>query len=615
MKVWLGWLLLLPLMAEPWSTELEDSFQERCRYVVESTTRSGRYGNTFFENEKRSYGWAMLSILGGEKEAALKFLQSEDANAKDWNRVTLGIDFFPAFTLKHQTRKYFHFGDLLEPDYRARMKRAAGILTEKDPYRRPHPSFKKGTPGWTPEAHNSWVDIRNTDNLKLMRETSVCLFAEEAGNEPVRNLYAGHLRRFVEGLYQVGMSEWDSENYLGHSLAPLLNLYDFAKDDEVKALAKAALDWITITGALKYRRGIWGGPTKRDYNHPEVFGGSAAMIFWLWFGDAKLKPEHFESDEIHLITSSYRPPLAAVELARKKDLEGIELFSCKPGLESWLDFEDELPAFRETHYFGRSYQLGTLWQGTQNPDINGFKLLIDHPERGADAIVAAPCRNPAILGLPMYQDGQLAKASAVAQNRNLAIYLTGSSDVPYHFWVPEDAEWSRPNDEVAVMRSGRTSVAIWPVNLTLPMLDVEATERIRSDRKGKARWSHLSVLKGTRVENLAYGFVMEVSHTPDEASARRFAEAAAELRPELGELAERSAVTMVGVGRQRLRLQWGVTPTSIKVWADGKPSPFNDPEAAFVYRGELLQQDWRGGRLLVDSRLPEPSEYRAPGKP
>lgn len=575
--------------AESWPEALEKPFQERCRYVIESCARSGKYGNTFFENEKRSYGWAMLSTLGGHEKEALRFLESEDANAKGWNQVTMGIDFFPAFTLKHQVRKYFYFGDQLSPGYRKRMKQAAGIFTEKDPYRRPHPFYKKGTSGWTPEMHNSWVDIRNTDNLKLMRDTSVYLFAEETGNEEVRKIYANHIRRFVEGLHTVGMSEWDSENFLGHSVAPLLNLHDFAKDPSIRQWAKVALDWITLTGDLKYRHGIWGGPNKRDYNHPIVFGGSASALFWLWFGDTPSKPTHFESDEIHLITSNYRPPLAAVEIARKNGLTDHTIHSCKPGLESWNHYETSKPQFRETLYFGSSFQLGTLWRGTQAPDINGFKLLVDHAGRGADAIVAAPCSDPARIGSPMYLEGILAPKSAIGQNRNLAVYLTKAAGQPYLFWVPADAGMEKISDQLLILRFDESTIAIWPINLSLPQFDKRATLAARTSKKGKPRWPDVQVLRGNRIKDQAYGFAIEAKHTPTESAVRRFMESASKTSPDTSELAVRSAITHAGTNGQRIRLQWGDTAAAIKVWADGQASPFNDPETAFVFRGEPVE--------------------------
>ncbi len=126
------------------------------------------------------------------------------------------------------------------------------------------------------------------------------------------------------------MGEWDSENYHGHSVAPLLNLFDFAKDQEVKAAAKACLDYVCAIGAVKYFRGAFNGPTNRDYNHAQPFGGSAACILWLYFGDTPRDNTAYESDEVHVCSSGYRPPAAVVHLARKNFDRPATLFASKP---------------------------------------------------------------------------------------------------------------------------------------------------------------------------------------------------------------------------------------------------------------------------------------------
>mgnify|MGYP003382115857 CR=1 FL=1 len=149
----------------PISPEDEAEFQARARNVIE---RQGKLkvaaGNTYFENEKRTYGYLMAQVLAGDPNAAQN-LQVEDAQAKEWHSETEGIDFFACFTIKHQTRKYFYFGDLLDPAYRERMKRGAKAWTAKDPMLRPHPVFKGPGGGWGPDQKNSWVDVRSTENL------------------------------------------------------------------------------------------------------------------------------------------------------------------------------------------------------------------------------------------------------------------------------------------------------------------------------------------------------------------------------------------------------------------------------------------------------------------
>jgi hypothetical protein len=224
------------------------------------------------------------------------------------------------------------------------------------------------------------------------------------------------------------MGEWDSENYHGHSVAPLLNVYDFAKDEEVKLAAKAALDFVMATGAVKYYRGGFNGPTKRDYNHAQPFGGSAANMLWVYFGDAPRKNEQFESDEVHILTSAYRPPAAVVELARKNFARPAEILASKAHYEATTAHElDKGPQYFETHFFGRTFQLGSLVSGTSAgaSDVNGFKLLAFDGERGVCDLQCVPGPDPLYAGSPKYATSKVAGENRVAQSGPVA---TGSSN-------------------------------------------------------------------------------------------------------------------------------------------------------------------------------------------
>jgi hypothetical protein len=136
---------------------MQAEFQQRSQKAI--TQLAGKhYGNTAFENEKRSYPRAMIDFLAGNREKAIAFLQSEDADA-DRNAHTLEIDFYSGFTLKAQVRKYFYFGKYLDPSYRWRMKEAMGILTQKDPLTRTFPEPRKFWEQSTDNC-NTWVDCR-----------------------------------------------------------------------------------------------------------------------------------------------------------------------------------------------------------------------------------------------------------------------------------------------------------------------------------------------------------------------------------------------------------------------------------------------------------------------
>jgi hypothetical protein len=117
----------------PWPAETEREFQQRARGIIAAQSQvKANAGNTYFENEKRSYGYLMAQAIGGRGMAAVKDLQVEDAQRDEWHSATRGIDYYACFTLKHQIRKYFYFGGLMEPAYRQRMFEGAKAWTAQD---------------------------------------------------------------------------------------------------------------------------------------------------------------------------------------------------------------------------------------------------------------------------------------------------------------------------------------------------------------------------------------------------------------------------------------------------------------------------------------------------
>ncbi|MEM9267083.1 MAG: hypothetical protein AAGA46_16325 [Cyanobacteria bacterium P01_F01_bin.13] len=337
-------------------------FRLRSQLALLQLAAAPTYGSIAYEYEKNSYPLAMADVLWGRRSSGLDFLQQLDPQATE----TQGIDLLSGFTLKGQMRKYFYFGDQLAPAYRQRMWDAMHAFTLTDPLTRianpPRKFWSRST-----DDCNTPVDCRNTDNLRAMRETSVYLMAEETGNEATRLIYKQHLERYVSTLLDIGMGEWDSPVYHGHTTAAYLNLYDFAKDPEVKQLAKEALDWLYRSAAIKYWRGRWTGPSKRTY------GDNAARFFWLYFGDAP-SPNEFERDWIYGLTSGYLPSDEVVAIAQRRFTKPIELQRTHPHYENW---QPHLygPAFYETLYMGHSYQLGSLAKGTGG-DWNGFSLHV-----------------------------------------------------------------------------------------------------------------------------------------------------------------------------------------------------------------------------------------------
>ena len=594
-----------PDLVNPWPQQLENDFQRRAESVILKQRNETKAGvNTYFENEKRSYGYLMAHALGGNAEVALKYLQATDHQHDEWHRETSGIDYFACFTLKHQMRKYFYFGDLLAPDYRKKMFDGAKRWTQKDPMRRPHYAHQPGKQGWGPDAKNSWVDVRSTENLWLMRTTSVYLMAEETGNEATRKLYGRYLLDYARTLYRIGIGEWDSENYHGHSIIPLLNLYDFAKDTEVKAAAKACLDFYAISGAIKYWRGGFNGPTKRDYNHAQPFGGSAANSLWMWFGGHPTgKVAHWESDEVHQVTSAYRPPLAAVNLANKKFKKPVEIFAAKPAYDATTSFQlDSKPEYLETQYIAHTYQMGSLTCGTSvdGGDVNGFKMLVFDQDNGAVTLQATPGANPAYPGSPMYKTGIVSAENRVAQQENIAIWLVKDGKSPWLWVVPEQLEISEKRG-VTFIKCDRTWVAIRPLATSIVKHDRELTAQLLATKNN--RFVEHKVLASTGNGKNYCGLAIEVGEQQSHGTFDRFVKSVLAAEVDVSEL-NLGVVRYKAADGKYLGIHWNDNPLDLGVWRNGER---RDLANAKLFDSPLVQAEWGKGILEVRT---EGAEFR-----
>lgn len=580
-----------------WPQQLEEEFQRRAHHVIEAQANDIKAGvNTYFENEKRTYGYLMAHVLGGKSEKALKLLQARDHQHQIWHRETAGIDYFACFTLKHQMRKYFYFGDLLESDYQQLMFDGAKLWTEKDPLRRSHYAYEAKTSGWGPDAKNSWVDVRSTENLWLMRTTSVYLMAEETDNESTRLLYRQYLLDYATTLYRVGIGEWDSENYHGHSIGPLLNLYDFSKDRTVKAAAKACLDFFCVAGAVKYWRGGFNGPTKRDYNHAQPFGGSAANSLWMWFGDhPEGKQGHWESDEVHQITSAYRPPLAAVNLARKQFKRPVEIFAAKPPYDATTQFKhSSRPEYLETQYIANSYLMGSLTGGTSidGGDVNGFKILAYDTKNGAVALHAVPGSNPEYPGSPMYKQGIVTAQNRVAQQENLALWIVKDGTSPWVWVIPRNVKVSN-REGITFIECDRTWVAIRPLGTSVLKHDARLTKKLSEARK--PRFPDHQVLSATGTSNAFCGLGIEVGEKESHGSFKEFVASVLSADIDVSQL-EKGVARYKSSDGKWLGIHWNDNPLDLGVWRNGKRK---DLENAALYESPIIRSEWGSGILEV----------------
>ena len=211
-----------------------------------------------------------------------------------------------------------------------------------------------------------------------MTTVTTYLFAEAAGNEEVRQVSWDRIREYGVTAFMNGIGEWDSENYISHTMSAYINLYDFAKDPQVKMHAKGdpRLDFAIDGGEILARWLGWRGK-KRDYGNIMAMRGNALVAGHLYFDDLGLKTDG-DRDDAHHITSAYRPPMAVVELARGQIAKQAELLMTHPTYENWKKDSAgrsgrDYPDFHETFFFGDTYRFGTLVGG------NGGDVYPDLP--------------------------------------------------------------------------------------------------------------------------------------------------------------------------------------------------------------------------------------------
>ena len=578
-----------PRFRNPWTPELEAQFQKRATFTINSFANPKNYGNTFGENEKRSYPSAMFDFLAGNRQKAIAFLETKDVQVSE-HAHTEGIDYYFCFTLKGQIRKYFLLGSYLDPAYRQKMWLGAKKWTEKDPLTQPHPIYGTGSGTgveWSVQRRGLWVDGRNTDNLRAMREVAVYLMAEETNNEATRQIYKAKLNRYVWALYNIGMGEWDSEVYHGHTFAAYLNLYDFAKDREVTQLAKAALDWMSAAAAVKYYHGSWAGPVKRDYGTGnKSLASGAASVFWLYFGDTGNLYPNPSLDALHVITSSYRPPLAVVALAQRQFKRPVEILSSKPLYENWKPGNDQQPGYWETQFLGESFQMGSIAAKFADGDLAPFKLLAENSTRGVDYLVANT--GTSVTG-PGKQPGD-----EIGQYRHLLIWLRPANQ-PFFWQVPKTAK-IEIEAQVWFIQLEKTWLALYPINLKSPEIVPFGNSKLA------LQYDQEQILRALTKEGLYAGFALEVGEA---ASGINFEQFKQNVRKKghlnLGEL-EKGTVTLQGTRKENLTLTYNLEDLLPIIRKNGRKYQW---ERNFALYNSLskdkvpISLGWKQGKLRI----------------
>lgn len=206
-----------------------------------------------------------------------------------------------------------------------------------------------------------------TENHLCMERTSIFLISQLALEKDVAAVAAqksyddskAWILAWSKRVYQQGIGEWNSSIYAAYSLLGWLNLYDFSKDAQVKAAAKAVADYYAAEIALHYSWGSIGGSELRGNAETDKNYTATAYLGWLWFGTTGTFPQDFKNADyiqsVHAVLTTYRPSEQIVELARKDKNQRVWFQNSKA---SYL--YEEQSYCKQDFYISDNFTLGNL---------------------------------------------------------------------------------------------------------------------------------------------------------------------------------------------------------------------------------------------------------------
>ena len=172
----------------------------------------------------------------------------------------------------------------------------------------------------------------DTENHWVMHYTALLLAAESFSDTPADTWYDGRTsaekhweaRGFLLDWARLtarrGQGEFDSPSYLFMFVTPMLLLHDFAREKEMRLLARMVLDLLLADYFSESLAGAWGGAHSRIYE-PEVFFGSenrVAAYHWLYAGGID-RPMNFPSWLVAAACASYVAPQDFAVIANQRD--------------------------------------------------------------------------------------------------------------------------------------------------------------------------------------------------------------------------------------------------------------------------------------------------------
>ena len=265
----------------------------------------------------------------------------------------------------------------------------------------------------------------NTENHWLMYYAGNLLAAELWPEEPVwwnglsPEVMRAEAMRWLLGMMdrtaRTGHHEYDSTQYHGWHVTPMIALADHAQDAFLRAQAEKMATLLIADMALEFFRGTWaGGHSREGYreNTWREVGTSSALAYY-YFGAEEDDPMHIQAGMCPAVTAHYQPPEILSDIANDRSAPRA-ILKTKAPRTIYRHVDGESKPVRKYTYLSRSFALGSTQTGLpgapagpidlvswdlswRGPKHEG-KVVCNHPYLSAGRFSAFLSENPHSIG-------------------------------------------------------------------------------------------------------------------------------------------------------------------------------------------------------------------------
>ena len=305
----------------------ERGFADRRELLV---NRSYRLDNPNRDGDVGKWTWSpMLAMMWLDRRDAGKTEKWITETGDKFIKSRYAGTYFKPFSCPGHAFYYFKYKDRLpksQVDHARSMVRSKGF-----------DQMSRGDGKMDPIYSYTEFD---SENFNWMSRMVGLLWAHELNERGRLRFFEAHNKNLVRALYNAGRLEWNSNNYWGHTFNPIVPLYEFAPNDEIKERAAAIADWMVFEAAVHHLDGFQiAADTRAKTNAYKQFAGSVwayAYLFWAekdahpTFRPEAVTKHRITSEAGYIAWTSYRPPQVAVDIAQRKFAMPVEIQSAKP---------------------------------------------------------------------------------------------------------------------------------------------------------------------------------------------------------------------------------------------------------------------------------------------